>query len=158
MEDGSVLSRMTRNPVRLRRRAYLVTAVVAILNGLFAANLPVSMPALIYPLTWLLVPPIALAWGYGEGFFLQHGIGMRRNLLVLIGGILVTLTSCVLLAAGISDDDVPIARRLLGALANAALFCGIVAAVSAAIAFGLSRGAEYAGRRIQQLDDDHLWE
>lgn len=158
MESESLFARLTNNPARLRRRAYGAGVVIAIFNGMTAVDWPGFLPALLYPVSWLLLPVLAVAAGSGEAFFLQFGRGKRRIALLSIVGTLAALFACVLLATDASGDDGSTLEQLSEAVINAILVLGLLFALSALFSLALSKGLEYAGQRIQRLDDDHLWE
>lgn len=148
-----LLSRLTRDPVRLRRRACWATLGLGLVAALAGAELAGGASTLLYGLCWLAALPLALAIGYGDAFFLSYGRGLRRVVLVLVAGIVGLTGSCVVLSTALEAPDSLVGRMLAGLL-NAVLLLSVLYALAALLALGLSRGLDYAGRRISQLDDE----
>jgi hypothetical protein len=148
-----LLSRLTRDPVRLRRRARWASLGLGLVAALAGAELVGGASTLLYGLCWLMAMPLALAIGYGDAFFLGYGRGLRRVLLTLVGSVVGSIASCVVLSTTLESPETVLGRVLAGALYAGLLLC-VLYTLAALLALGLSRGLDYAGRQIAQLDDE----
>ena len=152
-DQQGLLARLTRDPVRLRRRGRWAALALGVVAALASDGLGGWLPSLLYPLSWLATVPLAIAVGFGDAFFLSHGRGQRRVLLTLLAATLALLAGCAFLSSALASPETGIERTLAavlyGVLPLAALFL-----LASLVALGLSRGTDYAGRRISQLDDE----
>ncbi len=146
------MSRVLRDPVRLRRRSWLAALVVSLGGGLAGSSWAAVEPfaGLLMVFVWLLVPVVAAGIGIGDAFFLRHGIGQRRVTLTLLLSTLVALVSCVALAAvsGAESEQV-----LLSGALYALLTLAVISWLGAAIGLGAGRSGGYLSRKIQDVDD-----
>ena len=154
MDDGP-LAKLLSDPPRLRRAGRLLGDCGALLSGLAYLTLGSGLSALAYGLTWLALPVVAGLAGYGDAFFVQHGVGIRRAVLELIVGVLGLLVACVVLS--LVDADGGIVEQIAAVALAAALYFAAFRGLAAGVALGLGRGLDYAGRRIDELDDEG-WE
>jgi hypothetical protein len=149
----SRLARLTDDPARLRRRAWLATGLVAVIGGVgYAAGFG-GWARWTVALTWLALPFLALAIALGEAFFVRHGRGGRRLALTALAGGLVALGACGALA--ISDEIADsLSSDVVQAVLYALLFAALVGLISALLALGIGRGEGYLSRKIQAVDDE----
>jgi len=152
-DQPGVLARLTRDPVRLRQRARWAALALGVVAALAADGLGGWLPGLLYPLCWLAAVPLAIAVGFGDAFFLSHDRGQRRVLLTLLAATLALLAGCVILSTALASAEDGAGRVLSAALYGVLLLAALFA-LAALVALGLSRGTDYAGRRISQLDDE----
>jgi hypothetical protein len=150
--DEGWLGRLLSDPPRLRRLARRAGAALAPVSGLSYLALGDGLLALVYGLTWLALPVVAGLAGCGGAFFVQHGVGVRRMSLELAAGVLGLLGACVSLSTIAGDGGV--ARQLLAVALASALYFAVFLGLAAAVALALGRGLDYAGRRIDELDDE----
>jgi hypothetical protein len=148
-----LLARLTRDPVRLRGRARWSTLALSVIAALASDGLGGWLPGLLYPLCWLVAVPLAFAIGFGDAFFLSHGRGLRRVLLTLPVGAVVSLTSCALLSTTLQMLEGGFGRIIDAALYGA-LLLAVIFLLAALVALALSRGSQYAARQIARLDDE----
>jgi peptidoglycan/LPS O-acetylase OafA/YrhL len=152
-DDTGLLSRLLGDPVRVRGPAGLIGLCLAAVSGVSYLVLDAGWLALLYGFTWLALPLVAGVLGYGIAFFVQHGLGARRALLEVILGLLVAIVSCAVLSTIDRDAFSPWGSALAASLAGL-LYLALFRALANGIALALGRGLDYAGKRIQQLDDD----
>ncbi len=146
--------RWIRNPVELRRRSYYASVVVIATNMVSSGGIIDDVPSMIYPITWLLLPVVALGIGYGEAFFIEHGRGVRRAVVTGLAGALIGLLSCVLLA-GLPGEADSTGRRLAVTGLSGILFGSLLYSLAAFIGLGAGKGSSYAARRIADSDDEN---
>jgi hypothetical protein len=151
--QSGLLSRLRRDPVRLRRWARWASLGLGLVAALAGAELAGGATTLLYGLCWLLAMPLALAIGYGDAFYLSYGRGMRRVLLTLVGSVAGLMASCAVLSTALASPETVLARVLAGASYAMLLLC-VLYLLAALLALGLSRGLDYAGRQIGRLDDE----
>lgn len=151
--ERSKLSRLLRDPVKLRKRARIAGVVLVLAAAVASDGLSGTVPGIALPLLWLALPPVALAIGYGDAFFIEHGVGVRRSVLTIVLGALLSLAACVILSTAAMAEGGALARFLAAGLYSL-LYAGILALLSSLVGLGIGRGLGYAGRRIQQLDDE----
>jgi hypothetical protein len=152
-DDTGLLSRLLGDPVRVRGPARLIGLGLAAVSGASYLVLNAGWLALIYGFTWLALPLVAGILGYGIAFFVQHGVGARRALLEVILGLLVAIVSCAALST-IDRDASSLRGSALAAILAGLLYLALFGALANGIALALGRGLDYAGSRIQQLDDE----
>ena len=148
----SLMSRMLRDPVRLRRRSWLVALAVSVGAGVAGSgwSAVASFAGILMALVWLLVPAVATGIGIGDAFFLRHGIGQRRVMLMLTVSTLAAVLSCVVLAAVAGSED---QQELLSGALYALLTLAVISWLGSVIGLGTGRGRGYLSRRIQDVDD-----
>ena len=152
-DDQGLLDRVIRDPVRLRRPASYVGAMLSIVSGVLYVGITNTWAALFYGMTWLGLLPVAVLLGYGNAFFIQHGRGVLRAAIELISGIVAALSACAMLSTSAIGRDTVTGEAgtvLVAALLYLAVFRGLAAGVG----LGYGRGAGYLGARIQDVDDD----
>lgn len=150
--NRSLLSRLLRDPVKLRRRSRVAAVVLAGLSGLAGSGWLLSsvLSDTLTAIVWLLVPAVAAGIGIGDAFFLRHGIGGRRIALTAIAGVLAATLSCAILASiSTSEDGAALVRGLLYGL----LVVGMIATLAAFIAMAAGKSERYLSKRIQNVDD-----
>src|SRR5690606_565633 len=151
-EERGILARLLGDPVRVRRPASLAGFALAVVSGASYQLLGDGGPALLYGLTWLAMPVEAGVLGYGQAFFVGRGVGVRRALLEVILGLLGALLACVVLSVVDAGDG--LASKLVVAGLAGLLYLAVYRGLAGGVALGLGRGLDYAGRRIQELDDE----
>jgi hypothetical protein len=149
---SSRLQRLTADPVRLRRRGWWLAALVSAVSGGAYALSDAPLATLVVALGWVAAPFIAGAIGVGDAFFVSHGRSVRRVLLVTVGGGMVALLSCVLLASA-GERGGSRGAQVFAAFGYAALFSAIVVLLAGCLALAIGRGSSYVARRIQETDD-----
>lgn len=152
VSNRSLLARLLRDPVRLRRRSRVVALVLAVFSGLAGSGWLLSsvVSDVLTAIVWLLVPAAAAGIGIGDAFFLRHGVGGRRIALTLIAGVLAATLSCAILATiSTSDQGAAPVRGLLYGL----LVLGVIAFLAAFIATAAGKSERYLSKRIQNVDD-----
>lgn len=154
--EPGLFQRLIRDPVKVRERVVYLALIMTVVHTAAADGLGGRVPGLIYALTWLVAPVLALGYGYGAAFFIQYGAGVRKALIQLIVGIIALLAICVVLAV-LTDSGDSVAERIIVAGLNGGLYGAVILTLGAAVALGLGRGTEYIGKRLQSLDDDDLW-
>ncbi len=147
---------MLQDPVKVRRRSVYAAILMVGVHAIASDGLDDRIPGLAYAVTWLAAPLLALTYGYGSAFFVQHGVGVRKSMVQLIAGSLVLVATCVALAA-IADSGYATSGRIIVAVLNGGLFGAAIMALGAGVALGLGRGPDYVGKRVQSLDDDDVW-
>lgn len=150
---SGLLARLTRDPVRLRRRARWASLALALVAVLAGTEMAGGASSWLYALCWLAAMPLALAIGFGDAFFLRYGRGTRQVVLTLLVSMLGALAGCVLLSTALAAPERLLGRALAGVLDAGLLLC-VLYLLASLLALGLSRGLDYAGRRIGELDDD----
>lgn len=152
-ESSSLVARLLRDPVRLRRRSWLLACLVGVLGALAGSGWSgvESVSSVLMALAWLLVPLVAAGIGLGDAFFLQHGLGQRRILLTLVGASLVAVASCVVLAVVTGAETSE--EMLLSAALYWLLIMAVVIWLAAFVGLGVGRGGGYLSRKIQNVDD-----
>lgn len=154
-EDGrSLTSRLSQDPVRLRRWSRRFALLLVVIVALASDGLGGAIPGLAFPLAWLLLPFVAFGIGYGDGFFIRHGRGVRLELFMLIGGALTAISTCVLISTATGEAADGAARRVVEATLYGMLYGGLLALVAALVGFGLGRGLDYASRRIATMSEE----
>jgi hypothetical protein len=144
------ITRLTDNPIRLRRNARLALLLLACLLGATRFLVGGALASFLFALCWVLLPFVALAIAYGDAFLLRHGVGGRRVLLTLISGVFSALAACVVLS--IAGDDA--ASGVAGAVGYALLFSALALALSAAFALAFGRSGDYLARRVAKLSEE----
>lgn len=146
------MSRVLRDPVRLRRRSWLAALLVSVGGGVAGSGWSAveSFAGALMALVWLLVPAVAAGIGIGDAFFLRHGIGQRRVTLTLTVSTLVAVLSCVVLAAVSGSED---PQELLSGALYLLLTLAVISCLGAVIGLGVGRSAGYLSRRIGDVDD-----
>jgi hypothetical protein len=152
-EERGPLARWLGDPVRVRRPAALAGYGLAALSGATFYLIGSGWPALCYGLTWLAMPFVAGVLGYAMAFFIGHGRGVRRAVVEMVLGALAALLSCIILSLMDTDPD-RVLYRVLAAVVAAALLLAVLRGLAAGLGLALGRGLDYAGRRIQELDDE----
>lgn len=151
-EDGererSWLARLVANPRRLRRAGRGGTLAVSLVVGV-SQSLDGAGASLVVALSWVLLPLIALALGFGDGFFVGHGVGRRRVLLMAAGGALAALVACGVLAS-ITTASQNTGSRVLQGVLHAMLYGAVATAAGAWIALLVGRGSDYLARKIDE--------
>ncbi len=150
-EPGYSESRRQRflDPVRVRRPAAVAGFVLACVSGLGLALLEGSIQSALLGAAWLAIVPAAALLGWGNAFFLEHGVGARRAWLELIAGALVALFGCALL--GLDADG--LGRRIVAVAIGTVSYLALFRALAAGIGLAVGRGAGYMGKQLQGLDD-----
>jgi hypothetical protein len=150
---SSRLGRLTANPANLRRRAWLLTGLVALLGGAGYAAGDSTWARWAVALSWVAMPFLAVAIALAEAFFVRHGRGGRRLALTALAGGLAAHGACGALATtgGIADS---LSSNVSQAIVYALLFVALVGLISAVLALGIGRGENYLSRKIQAVDDD----
>lgn len=151
-QPESRLALLLSNPLRLRRLALTAAAVATSISAIAWGVLDLPGRSLILALCWIALLPIAVALGIADGFFIEHGRGLRRVLLTIISGTFVTLLSCIFLA--VIDETASAGARIIGALAYALCYAAILLSLGGILGIAIGRGGGYLARRIQQVDDD----
>lgn len=151
-ESPSLISRVLRDPVRLRRRSWLAALAVSLGGGVAGSGWAgvESFAGILMALVWLLVPVVATGIGMGDAFFLQHGIGQRRVTITLALSTLAALVSCVVLAAVSGSEN---QHELLSGALYLLLTLAVIIWLAAVIGLGVGRSGGYLSRRIQNVDD-----
>lgn len=155
MDDRSPFDRLRlflTDPVRIRRPAEVVGTLLAVASGIGFATLDGGAQAFVLGLSWLAMVPAALLYGWGLSFFLEYGRGLRRAVLELVGGALVALLACTLLAY--ADMDGGTLATVVGLVSGTLLYLAIFRTLGAGVGLGLGRGSGYLGGRIQDIDDE----
>ena len=139
-------------PIALRKHAAVALLILAAAVGLGVLLGGRAGSALVV-LGWVLLGPVAVALGYGEGFFVGHGRGARRATLVLILSAIASLATCVTLSTGVVGDS-GAGSRAARAIVTLVLFVtlGLLTASLAALGFGLGTG--YLARKIAERGGD----
>ena len=150
---GSRLARLTANPVRLRGRAWLATALVSMLGGVSYGFGAGSWATVVVGVTWVAMPFLALGIALGDAFFVRHGRAGRRLTLTGLAAVAVALGTCGALAS-IMDAADSMGRSGFVAALYTLLFGAVAALVAALLALGIGRGEGYLSRKIQAVDDD----
>jgi cytochrome bd-type quinol oxidase subunit 2 len=145
--------RLTANPANLRRRAWLLTGLVAVLGGIGYAAGDRTWARWVVALSWVAMPFLAVAIALAEAFFVRHGRGGRRLALTALAGGLAALGACGALAASGEIAD-SLSSNVSQATVYALLFVALVGLISALLALGIGRGETYLSRKIQAVDDD----
>jgi hypothetical protein len=143
------IARLAGDPIRLRhwsRLALLGLAVLVVISQLIEGT-PGGM---LFALTWVAVPVVALGIGVGDAFFVRNGRGIRRIILSILVSVFTSLTSCVILA-DISDSSTSMMNDMAVAILYAVLCVAIVIGLAGMIALGIGRGEEYVSRRIDRM-------
>jgi hypothetical protein len=153
-EHGSLIARLFHDPVRLRRWSRWAALLLVIVAALASDGLGGAIPGLVFPLAWLCLPFVALGIGFGDAFFIRHGIGIRLEALMLIGGVLVAIGTCVLISTAGGGGAGGTLGRLVDAVLYGLLYGGLLSLLAALVGFGFGRGLDYAGRRIESLSDE----
>lgn len=151
-EPPTFLSRLTQDPVRLRRWARIAAVLVGAVGGLAGSgwNAVGGFAGVLMAGVWLLVPLVATGIGIGDAFFLRHGTGRRRVGLTLAASTLVAVMSCATLAAvSGAENEQPLLSGILYFFLTAAVINWLAASIG--IAVGRSEG--YLSRKIQNVDD-----
>lgn len=154
MDDFSSRSGLLRkltDPVNVRRPAEVAGLVLSVASGIGFAALEGGAQALVLGACWLAMVPAALLYGWGLSFFIEHGRGLRRAILELIGGGLMALVSCGVLAYAGGGGAL---ETIIGLVSGTLLYLAIFRTLGSGVGLGLGRGAGYLGHRIQQMDDE----
>ncbi|CAN5262109.1 MAG: hypothetical protein H0V47_01125 [Chloroflexia bacterium] len=148
----SLISRVLRDPVRLRRGAWLAALAVSLGGGVAGSGWAAvgSFAAILMALVWLLVPVVATGIGMGDAFFLRHGIGQRRVTIMLVLSTVAALVSCVVLAVASRPES---QQELLSGALYLLLTLAVISWLAAVIGLGVGRSDGYLSRRIQNVDD-----
>lgn len=151
-ESPALIARLLRDPVRLRRRAWLAALLVSLTGGIAGSGWnPVDdVAGILIACAWLLVPAAAAGIGMGDAFFLRHGIGRRRVLVTLAVSTLVAAVSCALLAAVVGAES---GRELLSATLYFGLILAVISWLGSAVGLAVGRSGDYLSRKIQNVDD-----
>lgn len=147
------LARLLSNPLWLRRAARTLIVVIALGSGVAWATLDGAGQSLVLAFGWIALPFIALALGIGEGFFIEHGRRLRRNIATLLFSVVLALGSCVALAV-VPDGGQSTGRGIVSGSTYALFYAAIALGLGAACAIAFGRGGAYLGRRIQEVDDE----
>lgn len=150
--ERSRLARLIANPRRLRRAGRGAALGTSLVAGLSQA-LDGAGASLVSALCWALLPLIALALAFGDGFFIGHGVGRRRVLLSAVGGVLVALVACGMLAS-ITATSQNTSTRVREGVLHAALYVAITLAAGAWVALLIGRGSDYLARKIDERVHD----
>lgn len=144
--------RRLRDPVSLRKRAALALPILAAAVGL--GELLGGRPgSVLVVLAWVLLWPVALGLGYGEGFFVGHGRGVRRAIVVLAGSAIASLLCCALLSMGFGADS-GLEQRIVRAIVMLVLFLTVCLFVASLSALGFGLGTGYLARKIDERNSD----
>ncbi|CAN5507502.1 hypothetical protein BH20CHL1_BH20CHL1_08170 [soil metagenome] len=148
----SLISRVLRDPVRLRRGAWLAALAVSLGGGVAGSGWAAvgSFAAILMALVWLLVPVVATGIGMGDAFFLRHGIGQRRVTIMLVLSTVAALVICVVLAVVSRPEN---QQELLSGALYLLLTLAVISWLAAVIGLGVGRSDGYLSRRIQNVDD-----
>jgi hypothetical protein len=148
----SLISRVLRDPVRLRRGAWLAALAVSLGGGVAGSGWTAvgSFAAILMALVWLLVPVVATGIGMGDAFFLRHGIGQRRVTIRLVLSTVAALVICVVLAVVSGPEN---QQELLSGALYLLLTLAVISWLAAVIGLGVGRSDGYLSRRIQNVDD-----
>jgi hypothetical protein len=151
-ESPSLISRLLRDPVKLRRNARILSILVALVAAIAGSGWLTSsvLASTLTALAWLFVPVMAAGIGTGDAFFLRHGVGERRVALTALLGVVFAIFACALLAViGTADESTPL---LAGAL-HFVLVIAVIGVLASILAVAIGRGGGYLSRRIQDVDD-----
>jgi hypothetical protein len=144
--------RVPRDPVALRRPAWLATLLVAIVGGVGYGR-GGGLGELLLAAGWTTMPFLALGVAVGDAFFLRHGRGLRRVLLRASGALVVVLGGCLALSV-LPTGAGSLVRRVASGALYAVLFFAIVTLIAALLAVAIGRGEGYLSRKIQAVDDE----
>lgn len=146
-----MLRRLIDDPLVARRTGWrsLVLASSLVVVGQVSDHL---IAGVISALAWILVPLIALAIGYGEAFFLQHGRNRRRVGSMIAIGVLMATAACMTVSiAARGDDEGGLWVNIVGSLV---LYGGVVVGLSGLVAIGIGRGSGYVAGKIDEMSSD----
>lgn len=147
-----MLGRLVDDPPAARcwgwRTLAFVLVCVAVAHGLSDGSVADMTTAV----TWIIAPLVALAVGYGEAFFLQHGRGRRRVTLMVIFGVIGTLTSCILLSMAVGEDSQ--VGQWVNLAGSMVLYSSVVVGLAGMLALGIGRGSSYVSRKIDDMRSD----
>ena len=139
-----------RDPIHVKGPATVAGLILALVSGLALAYLDGGVQAAVLGLCWLLIVPASILRGWGMAFFIEHGRGVRRALLELIGGGLFALVACALLSIDGNGVGGAVSIFIFGLVLYGAIFGSLAAGVG----LGIGRGGDYMARRIQEADDE----
>lgn len=152
-QPPSRFARITRDPLQTRHWARIAALVVTLLSGIGWAVLDGAARSLLLALGWIAFFPIAAGLGIGDGFFIEHGRGLRRAIVTIIAGTFVALLGCVLLSAVFEDGDEGLGRAIAGSV-YALLYTAMLLVFGGILGIAFGKGGGYLARRIQQVDDE----
>lgn len=147
----TVLRRLIDDPLVARRTGWraLMLALVLVAMGQVFDDL---IGGLALASAWIVAPVIALAIGYGEAFFLQHGRNRKRVLVMIVVGMLVAVAACVVLSVvATGDDEAGLWVNLAGSLV---LYGGVTVGLSGLVGIGIGRGSGYVAGKIDEMSRD----
>lgn len=152
-DDRSRLMRAVADPIRARRMsAVALLAAAPVAGAAHTAHWGFST-GMLAALCWAIAPFIAAGIGYGDAFFIQYGRGRRRVMLTLVAGLVLALSSCVILA-GLPDEHRATRHFVTEGIGYGMLYFSSTTALASLIALTLGFGRDYVSERIMRMSRD----
>lgn len=146
-DQSSMSRRLKLDPVQLWQRSRTGVALAIVVHFVATAGW-IPGAAIFYWLTWLALPLLALALGYGTAILLRHGLGRRRVIAQLVTGVILAQIGIIILSIVRFPSDRVASDAVVG-LVNLARYVGLLITLAALFGLLLGRALPAVGQRLK---------